>query len=122
MRNSPIAGLVLLTACASTTTIPSTQSTTRKVTFQPPNLSIPRPTDGKPGDFKTTVGLVIGSNGLVSSVIPMEGQEPFLSETMRYAKEWRFSKNLPTSSEAPQILSVTYHWGSARSAQIDLKH
>ena len=94
----------------------------RKVTFQPPIVGDGIHTSaGLSGEYKTQVGLIVDDTGRVTSVVPIEGKEPFLSETMRYARGWRFTKGFPAPASSPVLLSVTYHWDTKHSVIIDIK-
>jgi hypothetical protein len=122
MRAFLISSLLLAMACAPAPPITTPQSTKRRVEFQPPPFGgIPTPSDGRPGIFRTAVGLVIDPNGQVSNVLPIEGQEPFLSTTVNYGKKWRFSPGFPTTEGVPLSLVVTYQWGTTKSMSVDIK-
>jgi hypothetical protein len=122
MRALLISPLLLAMACVHAPPSTSPQPARRRVEFQPPPLAgIPSPSDGKAGTFRTAVGLIIDPNGEVSDVLPIEGQEPFLSTTLRYGKQWRFSRGFPTPAAAPLPLVVTYKWGATKSMSIEIK-
>jgi len=121
MKQPLALSLLLLFGCTAPDNNPTSMPTSRKVAYQPPPMPVPKPLDGQPGVYPTTVELVIDGAGRVSEVIPKGGSEPYLSTTVGYAKQWRFTPNFPTTPGALVPLSITYTWGASRTIDISIK-
>ena len=116
MRTMLLGCLLCSTICCTTPSVAPKPG--RTVVFQPSPAHLPKVHPGTKSPVKTVVGLVVDSEGLVQSVIPIEGPEPFLAGTIKYAQEWRFSKTFPATSESPVILTLTFH---GNTVSIDIK-
>jgi len=114
-------GLISLVGCKPPAGNQAANPTSRMVAFQPAPVHVPSPADGQPGVYPTAVELVIDSVGRVSQVIPKSGEEPFLSTTLAYAKQWRFTPGFPTTPETQVSLKVTYTWGASKTIVISIK-
>ncbi len=113
--------LLVITGCDTPSTKPEPAPISRKVVYQPPPNPVPRPVDGQPGTYPTVVELGIDSAGQVIQVLSKSGADPFLSATIRYAKQCRFTPNFPTSPNSLVRLAVTYTWGPAKTVDISIK-
>ena len=113
--------LLLLTACDTPVAKPEPAPASRKVVYQPPPNPVPRPVDGQPGSYPTVVELGIDGAGRVTQVLPKSGVDPFLSATISYAKQYRFTPNFPTTPNSLVRLAVTYTWGPAKTVDISLR-
>ena len=121
MRLIPPLALLLLASCAAPVTHQASIPSSRRVVYQPPPSPVPRPYDGQPGAVVTVVYIAVDASGRVVQALPVSGIDPFLSSTIAYAKQCRFTPNFPTTPDSMIRLTITYTWGPAKTVEIAIK-
>jgi hypothetical protein len=114
---SPLLATTVLLACHSPVAL---VPNTRRVIYQPPPLESPAVPPGMSLPVRTRVGLVVNSEGLVTSVIPIEGVEPFLSRTIQLARQFRFTPGFPSTATSPIHITLTYQSHPTQVLEIEL--
>ena len=126
MIRSALAILLLLMSCASPNSTATKHNAIESMAALPKRnakrklLNNPRapiyPEFARLGNIqsKTLVGLIINEQGDVIEVIPYQGHNLLIPETIEFAKMLKFESNNPTTPDEPFSLMIEYRIDNSR--------